>query len=166
VLAAASFQNLPRRPASSQKRHTTGLCPLTFAPAQPPSPSPSRSGSPISPRVVSTWVAKPPNRPIEMAASVLATAKCSPSTPEVRTNIAGSMTGEASQNAMTGPSGTPMASSAAISGMTPQEQNGDSAPNAAASTIMVTGRPVKALAIRLSAPAALAAAASAIETTR
>jgi hypothetical protein len=35
------------------------------------------------------------------------------------------MTGEASQNAMTGPSGTPMASSAAMSGMTPQEQNGD-----------------------------------------
>ena len=42
---------------------------------------------------------------------------------------------------MTGASGTPVASSAAITGMTPQEQNGDSAPMRLAKTIMHSGRP-------------------------
>ncbi len=64
------------------------------------------------------------------------------------------MTGEASQKAMTAESGTPMASSAAMSGMTPQEQNGESPPASAASTIMRRGEPVKARAMRLSAPLA------------
>ena len=71
-------------------------------------------------------------------------------------NIDGSISGEASQNAITGASGTPVASSAAITGMTPQEQNGDSAPIRLATTIMTAGRPVNARAIRFSAPLALA----------
>ena len=60
-----------------------------------------------------------------MAAKLLATANSRSSTPAVSTNIDGSMIGEASQKAMTAESGTPIASSAAISGITPQEQKGD-----------------------------------------
>src|SRR3546814_11542178 len=81
---------------------------------------------------------KPPNRPRPMAASVLAMANSLPSTPAVSTNMEGSMTGEASQKAMTADSGTPMASSAAIRGMTPQEQKGESPPARAASTTITT----------------------------
>jgi hypothetical protein len=40
--------------------------------------------------------------------------------------------------------------------MTPQEQNGESAPIRLATTIIPSGRPVKARAIRFSAPLALA----------
>ena len=74
----------------------------------------------------------------------------------MRKNCEGSINGEASQNAITGASGTPVASSAAITGMTPQEQNGESAPIRLAKTIMISARPVKARAIRFSAPLALA----------
>lgn len=84
----------------------------------------------------------------------------------VRTNIEGSMTGEASQNAITADSGTPMLSKAAINGMTPHEQNGDSPPASAASPIISKGDPVKARAIRLSAPVAPAHAAMAIDRIR
>ena len=70
--------------------------------------------------------------PSAIAVSVFATAKPAPSTPVVRMNIDGSMIGEASQNAMTALNGTPMASRAAMSGITPHEQNGDSAPARAA----------------------------------
>ena len=64
------------------------------------------------------------------------------------------MTGDASQNAMTAESGTPIASSAAINGMTPHEQNGDSPPKIAAIRIIVIGEPENMRAIRLSAPLA------------
>jgi hypothetical protein len=67
---------------------------------------------------------------------------------------------------MTADSGTPIARSAAISGMTPQEQKGESPPASAASTIMRSGEPVKARAIRLSAPVAPAQAAMPIDRTR
>ena len=66
------------------------------------------------------------------------------------------MIGEASQNAITAGSGTPIASKAAIRGMTPQEQNGDRPPNTAARTIIGASRPRKTSAIRPSAPLALA----------
>ena len=66
------------------------------------------------------------------------------------------MTGEASQKAITADKGTPMDKSAAISGITPQEQKGDSAPKAAATAIIVRGDPTKTRAIRLSAPLAVA----------
>jgi hypothetical protein len=72
----------------------------------------------------------------------------------VSTNIDGSIRGEASQNAMTGASGTPMARSAAISGITPQEQKGESAPASAPIAIIAAGAPVKARAISPSAPVA------------
>ncbi len=73
----------------------------------------------------------------------------------VTTNIDGSMIGEASQNAITAGNGTPIASSAAISGITPHEQNGDRPPNSAANTIIVEIRPWNTLAISASAPVAL-----------
>ena len=74
----------------------------------------------------------------------------------MRKNCEGSINGDASQNAMTGANGTPATSNAAITGMTPQEQNGESAPIRLARTIMDSGRPVKARAIRFSAPLAFA----------
>ena len=71
-------------------------------------------------------------------------------------NIDGSISGEASQKAITGASGTPEARRAAMMGMTPHEQNGDSAPIRLAKTTIISARPEKALAIRFSAPVALA----------
>ena len=66
------------------------------------------------------------------------------------TNISGSMIGDAIQKAITGANGTPAPSSAAISGITPQEQNGEMAPTSAASRVARNGWPLKASAIRLS----------------
>ncbi len=71
-------------------------------------------------------------------------------------NIDGSISGEDSQNAITAASGTPDASRAAITGMTPHEQNGDSAPIRLANTTIAAAFPAKARAIRFSAPLALA----------
>lgn len=96
----------------------------------------------------------------------MAPANLIPSTPAVSTNIDGSITGEASQNAITADSGTPMAKSAAMSGITPQEQKGESPPASAASPIITAGAPVKARAIRLSAPVAPAQAATRIDRNR
>jgi hypothetical protein len=76
------------------------------------------------------------------------------------------MIGEASQKAITADKGTPIASSAAISGITPQEQKGEMPPASAPNPIIRSGAPVKARAIRLSAPVALAQAAMAIDRTR
>lgn len=76
------------------------------------------------------------------------------------------MIGDASQNAMTAERGTPIASSAAINGMTPQEQNGDNPPASAPNNIINTGAPVKAFAIRLSAPVAPAHAAIPMDNKR
>ena len=76
------------------------------------------------------------------------------------------MIGEASQKAMTADKGTPIARSAAISGITPQEQKGDKPPARAPRAIIISGAPVNALAIRLSAPVAPAHAAIAIERIR
>ena len=76
------------------------------------------------------------------------------------------MIGEASQKAITAESGTPIANRAAINGITPQEQKGEIPPASAPSPIINSGVPVKALAIRLSAPVAPAHAATAIDNTR
>jgi len=91
-----------------------------------------------------------------MAARVFATANSSPNTPDVRTNIAGSMTGDASQKAITPAIGTPITSRAAISGITPHEQNGDRPPKTAASKIMLQGEPLNAFDMSVSALLALA----------
>ena len=100
------------------------------------------------------------------AAMVLVMAKSAPSTAEVMKNMLGSMIGEAIQNAMTGAKGTPAASRPAISGTTPQEQNGDSAPNRAAAMIVLAGLPVKTSATCLSRPVAVAQPARLTATIR
>jgi hypothetical protein len=62
------------------------------------------------------------------------------------------MEGEASQKDMTGARGTPPASSAHITGITPQEQKGLKAPTMVASNIETTGRPLNARPIFFDAP--------------
>ena len=100
-------------------------------------------------------VPNPPNRPRLTAAAVLASANSIPSVPDVIANMAGSISGEASQKAMTAESGAPIASKAAMNGMTSQEQNGDKPPSNAANRIMRSSCPMKARASRFSAPVAL-----------
>ena len=97
---------------------------------------------------------KPPNIPTLIAAIVLAMAKSHPNVPDVIRNIAGSIKGEASQNAMTAPSGAPSANNAAMNGITSHEQNGDNPPSRAAMITMRTGLPSNAWASRFSAPEA------------
>jgi len=101
----------------------------------------------------------PAMTPIPMAAKVFASVISAPSTPQVRTIISGSITGDAKQKAITGASGTPARNNAAINGTTPQEQKGDSAPKRAPVMIAVSCLPERARAIVLSAPVALMKAA-------
>ena len=61
------------------------------------------------------FTSMPPPRPSPTAATVFATANPVPSVPAVIRNIAGSISGEASQNAITADSGAPTASSAEMS---------------------------------------------------
>ena len=100
------------------------------------------------------------------AERVLARVNSRPMTGAIRTNISGSMSGEAIQNAMTGASGTPEASRAAMIGTTPQEQNGDRAPNSAATKITGPWRPLNTTAIWASRPVALTDAAISTEASR
>ena len=113
-------------------------------------------GSPSQPRRSMARTTKPAIKPMAMVAIVLAMVKPRPMPAAVSTNISGSMMGDAIQNAMTGARGTPATSMAAISGITPQEQNGDRAPTRAAATTALTGLPEKALAMSWSDPVALA----------
>ena len=82
-----------------------------------------------------------------IADSVLAIVNSRPSTGAIKMNISGSIRGELIQNAMTGASGTPAPSRPAMIGTTPQEQNGDNAPNRAATTITVPRLPPNTMAI-------------------
>ena len=82
-------------------------------------------------------------------------AKAGPRTAHVTANIAGSVTGEESQNAMMGASGTPAASNPVINGSTVTPQTGVTAPIADAITIVEAGRPWNHFAV--TAPAPLAA---------
>src|SRR6056297_782158 len=84
---------------------------------------------------------RPPASPRATAATVLATAKSNPSPLAVIANIAGSMSGEASQNAITAESGAPAAKRAATKGITWHEQNGDRPPTSAPKTIIRVSRP-------------------------
>ena len=63
-----------------------------------------------------------------IAVNVFAIAKLKLIPAAVSMNISGSMIGDAMQNANTGANGTPDASIPAITGITPHEQNGESAP--------------------------------------
>ena len=86
-----------------------------------------------------TWVMNPPIKPMPIAAISLAMVNSSPITLLINKNIDGLIKGEDSQNAMTGAKGTPAANKAAMIGITPQEQKGAVAPNAAAKTMDFTG---------------------------
>jgi hypothetical protein len=90
------------------------------------------------------------------AVIVLAMAKSRLMPAAVRMNISGSMIGDDTQKAITGARGTPAASMPAITGITPHEQNGDSAPANEAAMIATVVLPAKARAINWSAPLALA----------
>ena len=81
-----------------------------------------------------------------------------PSVPAVTRNIAGSISGDASQNAITADSGAPTASRAAMNGITSQEQNGASPPTSAPMAIMCNSDPVNALLNSASAPVAFSQA--------
>ena len=74
----------------------------------------------------------------------------------VNMNISGSMMGDDTQNAITGAKGTPDASIPAITGITPQEQNGESAPANETAKMAAVVLPEKARAINWSAPLAFA----------
>ncbi len=97
------------------------------------SPGPDRPGSAV--------VTAPASRPVANAASVLAMANGGPSTPMVTTTMLGPITGDDTQKAITGASGRPRRSSAAISGSTPRPQTGVSVPARLASTTARTGPP-------------------------
>jgi hypothetical protein len=71
------------------------------------------------------------------------------------------MRGELSQKAMTGPSGTPLERSAAIRGMTPQEQIGTTEPMSAAARIAVPSFRAKTLRILSEKPETVTQAESA-----
>ena len=166
VVLSPVLLNFARSCAFSQKRQITGFGERIFAPPQPPSPMPSRSGSAKAPPRMIRCTTAPPNIPSPMAENVLAKANLKPITPAVNKNIDGSIIGDASQKAITAESGIPIARSAAINGITPQEQNGERPPASAPRTTIKRGAPVKALAIKLSAPVALAQAATAMDRNR
>jgi hypothetical protein len=67
-------------------------------------------------------------------------------------NISGSMEGEAIQNDITGPKGTPPISNEVITGITPQEQNGLKAPMAVARIMESKGFLLRALLMYFAAP--------------
>ena len=83
------------------------------------------------------------------------TAKPAPRVAAVVASMAGSVTGEDSQNAMTGANGTPEASRPAIRGRTVTPQTGVTAPTAEATTTVRTTLPSNASAIRPPAPLAM-----------
>ena len=62
----------------------------------------------------------------------------------LRKKISGSIEGDAIQKDMTGGNGTPPINNAAITGITPHEQNGLNAPTSVAKKIAASGRACKA----------------------
>jgi hypothetical protein len=105
--------------------------------------------------LVSAAVPVPAMIPRAKAATIFPMAKAVPRTAHVTANIAGSVTGEESQNAMMGASGTPAARNPVINGSTVTPQTGVTEPIADAITMVEAGRPSNHLAV--TAPARLAA---------
>ena len=84
----------------------------------------------------------------------------------LRKNISGSMDGDAIQKDMTGAMGTPPINNAAITGITPQEQNGLMAPKTVARIIDTSGFLLRALLIIFDMLVSLTATASGIVIKR
>jgi hypothetical protein len=89
-----------------------------------------------------------------------------PTLPALNRSISGSIEGEASQNDMTGASGTPDVSRAAITGITPHEQNGLTAPISVASNTATTGFAPSLVRMAVDAPERLRATDSGTEITK
>ena len=115
----------------------------------------SRKGARNRQGSASAIVTVPQNRLIAMVARVLAGAKSQPSVLALIKNMVGSISGDVSQNAINVLSGMPNIRKAAIKGIISHEQKVDRPPSSAATTIIPSWLPVKALAIRVSAPLAL-----------
>jgi hypothetical protein len=123
----------------------------------------SAAGASSQPTRIRRIVPNPASIPIPTAEIIFATAKLMPRAPAAMKNCVGSISGDEIQNAITGASGTPAPRRPATSGMTPQEQNGRSAPiNDAVMTIPLC-RPRKTFVARESAPVAFANAATITE---
>ena len=152
-----SSAKIRRRSALPQKRHS-GVPPKALGAPQQPPESRGFTGSAKKPARTAACMAKPPIRPTPTAAAVLPMANGQPSAPAVMRRAAGSISGEDSQNAITAETGVPSASSAAMNGITSQEQKGVSPPTSAASTIIRLSRPTKARATSVSAPVAFSTA--------
>ncbi len=105
-------------------------------------------------RVEMARVAIPPKIPMNIAASVFATAKSNPRVATVTENITGSVTGDDNQNAITGASGTPDANNPDMSGKTVTPQTGITAPTIDAISMDLNLFPLNASRIRLPAPLA------------
>ena len=109
------------------------------------------------------------NPAIRLKRSVLTrrhTAKFQPMVPTLKKKISGSMEGDAIQKDMTGAKGTPLINSAAMIGITPQEQKGLKAPTTVARRIAAIGPASKARFIYLEAPDIFTATARGIVTNR
>lgn len=70
----------------------------------------------------------------------------------LKKKISGSIEGDAIQNDITGAKGTPPINNEAITGITPQEQNGLNAPTTVAKTIETIGFLVNAFLMNFDAP--------------
>jgi hypothetical protein len=93
------------------------------------------------PRLCSKWVTHPALKLNARVMPIRHTASSQPNIATLRKNASGSIDGEAIQKDITGANGTPPINSAAITGMTPHEQNGLKAPTAVASKMDTIGLP-------------------------
>jgi hypothetical protein len=112
------------------------------------------------------WVIRPAPKLSSNVAARRQTASSHPIIPTLKKKISGSIDGEAIQKDITGARGTPLISSDAITGMTPQEQNGLKAPTTVARIIAVNGLAANARLIYLDAPDMLITTARGIVTSR
>ena len=100
-----------------------------------------RKTCPVSqPRCTARWVTRPAARLNAKVESRRHRASFQPRAATLRKKISGSIDGEAIQNDITGANGTPLKSSAAITGITPHEQKGLNAPTAVAKKMAMIGR--------------------------
>ena len=115
---------------------------------------------------IAKWVMNPALRLRRSVPINRHTAKFHPMVPTLKKKISGSIEGDAIQKDMTGAKGTPLISSAAMTGITPQEQKGLNAPTMVARRMAVIGLASKARFIYLEAPDIFTATARGIVTNR
>ena len=111
-----------------------------------------RISEPKYPFLLAKWVINPADRLITKVTASLQTDNFHPTVATLKKNISGSMEGDAIQNDITGANGTPPINNDVITGITPQEQNGLTAPMAVARKIAIKGFLLNAFRIYLDAP--------------